>query len=1146
MENNPLSQLLSQDAQIKDFSGVLPVKASSLETLAMVTGLAYKNNSQNISVVLPTLFEARKFIDLLNDYVEEQNILFFPHDEVQRIEAISSSKEMLEERLYSMAKITFSRRKYIFVTHAVAVSHDVMKQDRFKSNTLILHKNAILPPLDLVRKLTDLGYTRVAHVEKVLEFAYRGEIVDIYSPSMINPARIEYFDDEIEDIREFNSGTQLSLRRMKTLLVVPGIENLFTKDEISTGVKKLKAEMNSLNGIRASDKEELQNKISTFCDLVPEEGINNNQVRYLPYFLDRHNSIIEYLCKSRILFYRYDDVLSMANSYYSEASDYFNQLSEAHLALENEMSCFPLSDILNTSNYHVEKVLDEPSSLDITDIPYHFTNVFTAPQAISELKKDGYTVKVFLSSNHYEKLKVVCDEKNISISLNENIKADINVIITKNLSRGFLVPKYKLAVLSVNEIFGVKPGSSYFMNRFKEAKIIKKYQDLTPGDYVVHEEQGIGQYLGIEEIDGLEYLQIQYAGEGSKLYIPLRKYKLIRKYSSKEGVRPKLDKLGGATWAKRKAKIRGRIAYMADRLIEIAAKREQLPGFAFQKDDEFENMFDQAFPYDLTVGQRNAWNEIKKDMMSEHPMDRLLTGDVGFGKTEVAFRAAYKAVLSGKQVALLCPTTVLAKQHFEVATERFKEFGVEIAMVSRNVTKGQQTKILKKLKDGKIHFLIGTHRLLSKDVVFKELGLLIVDEEQRFGVTHKEKIKELTSNVDVLTLTATPIPRTLQMSLLNVRSLSALSDPPINRLPIKTYVVKYDKQLVKEVISRELGRDGQVYFLHNRILSIYKKADEIRKMFPHAKVEAVHGQLPANEMMDIMNKFYDKKIDILVCTSIIETGLDVSNCNTIIIEGAENFGLSQLYQIKGRVGRSSRLAYAYLTYKDYGRLNEDSQKRLKALKEFTELGSGYKIATQDLNIRGAGDILGKEQAGFVDSIGYDAYMTLLKEVMKEKTVQEKARDNNPVGTKYELSFSLDSHIPSNYASESDRINIYRELFDISTLDQLKKYKKQARDIYGRFPEEIENCFIKKEIEIEISQPFVDKFSESMDRYEIRLTREFSNSYGIAFKMRDIFDKYDDSKITVRYYGSYFLIRIIKQADYLFDLLDVVKSITSLV
>jgi transcription-repair coupling factor (superfamily II helicase) len=466
-------------------------------------------------------------------------------------------------------------------------------------------------------------------------------------------------------------------------------------------------------------------------------------------------------------------------------------------------------------------------------------------------------------------------------------------------------------------------------------------------------------------------------------------------------------------------------------------------------------------------------------------------------------------------------------------------------MLSRNVDEKEQKHIIDCLKEGTIDFVIGTHRLLSDDVAFKNIGLLVVDEEQRFGVTHKEKIKENFSNIDVLTLTATPIPRTLQMSLLNVRSLSLLDDPPINRLPIKTYVVRYDKEMLREVIARELGRQGQVYYLHNRIQTIYKKAQEIQQMFPTAKIGVVHGQLEPDKMAEVMESFYSHAIDILICTTIIETGLDVPNCNTIIIEKAENFGLAQLYQIKGRVGRSSRLAYAYLTYPDYGVLNDESRKRLKALKDFTELGSGYKIATEDLNIRGAGDILGKEQAGFIDSIGYDAYMRLLKEVMQEKSLQDQAKPAKPTKTRYELSFSLDSHIPAGYASEADRINIYRELFDVATEEDLVAYERKIKDVYGHLPKEMTNLFLKKDIEIKLSLPIFESFKEYIDHYEIRMTKEYSCSYGIAQKLDEAFNKYDRRKVMPRFSSYYFSVIINKTSDYLTDLFDVVSTLLKL-
>lgn len=1140
MAVNNLLDVLKDDKSIKGFQEGDGLKADSLESLALSLALAFQAKKQNLAVVLPTLFDAHVLIDYIGQFLNEEDILFFPYDEVLRIEAISSSKEMLKERLFSLATALNSGKKHIFILNAISLIHEVSPKERFKEAYLELKPGDTYSPDKLVRKLDSLGYVRVSKVEEVFQYAYRGEILDIFTPTNEDPYRLEYFDDQIEEIRLFSASDEISYKTAEKMLIIPGQENLFTREELDRGIGAIQKELQLLVSKYKQDSDALAERVSSFLGQADAAGIDENQVRYLPYFKKTHNLVLEYLSSFRVLLYRRIDIYSSMVNYYREAADYFQELRGAKLALNDEMTCFSPEGVIDDPSF--EDIDDEPSSLSVTDIPYHFVSVMDAFKMIQSFASQGYSLYLFISPEKLERFQKV------SLNQGDNVTdlSYLHIVQGKDLTKGFMLPYYKEIILSEKEIFGTPEGSSFFLKRFKEAKILTKYQDLTPGDYVVHEEQGIGLYQGIKEIDGLEYLEIEYDGENHpKLYVPLDKYKLIRKYSGKDGLKPKLDHMGGATWARRKAKIRGRVAYLADRLLEIEAKRAALPGFAFEGDSELEQLFGNAFPYQLTLAQTKAWEDIQKDMAKPHPMDRLLAGDVGFGKTEVAFRAIFKAILSGKQAALLCPTTVLAKQHFEVALNRFDGFGVRIAMLSRNVEDKEQKKIVEALKGGTVDLVIGTHRLLSSDISFKNLGLLVVDEEQRFGVTHKEKIKELFSDVDVLTLTATPIPRTLQMSLLNVRQLSLLSDPPINRLPIKTYVVRYDIEMVREVIARELGRQGQVYYLHNRIQSIYKKADELQKLFPHARIGVVHGQLDPEAMSQVMEDFYGHKIDILVCTTIIETGLDVPNCNTIIIEKAENFGLAQLYQIKGRVGRSSRLAYAYLTYPDYNVLDDDSRKRLKALKDFTELGSGYKIATEDLNIRGAGDILGKEQAGFIDSIGYDAYMSLLKEVMAEKTLQDKAKPAKPTQTRFELSFSLDSHIPSSYASEADRINIYRELFDIVTEDELKAYEKKVKDVYGHFNDEMNNLFLKKDIEIKLSEPEFASFKEYIDHYDIKMSGIYSSSKGMAMKLSRAMGKYDWRKVTTRYTEGGFSLTLYKTSDYLLDLYDIVKTLLSL-
>lgn len=655
---------------------------------------------------------------------------------------------------------------------------------------------------------------------------------------------------------------------------------------------------------------------------------------------------------------------------------------------------------------------------------------------------------------------------------------------------------------------------------------------------------GIGRFEGVVTRNNLEYLSVVYK-DNDKLLISLVQFKLIKKYAGREGYAPTLDKLGGSTWLRRKSQIRSRLVFLTDQLLEISSKRKSEKGIAFPSFPEFEELFASAFSYELTSSQKKAWEEIKTDMEKEQPMDRLLSGDVGFGKTEIALRAAYKAILDSKQVILLCPTTVLCRQHYEVATQRFKGFGVHIACFSRFVPLSIQKQNIEKIKEGKINLIIGTHRLLSDEIKFKDIGLLIVDEEQRFGVAQKEKFKKIGGNIDILTLTATPIPRTLQMSMLGVRDLSNLDEPPLNRLPIKTYVTAYNNGLIKEAISLELGRNGQVYYLHNRVNSLYSKANEVQKLFPKAKIGVAHGKMTPSEMSDVMNAFYDGEIDILVCTTIIETGLDVPNVNTMIVEDADHFGLSQLYQIKGRVGRSDRLAYAYFFYNPQKEINEDAKKRLKALKEFTELGSGYNIAKQDLNLRGAGDILGAEQAGFMDTVGFDSYQALLDEVIAQKKFMENGKKESSNGKDFILSFSIDSHVPESYADESSRITIYRELANILTDEDLYRFAQKLKDVYGPYPLEVLNLLNKRKIEIMLSNYYVKDFKEDLGFYILTLNKDTINDHKILANLESQLSEKKDI-IRASFQQGCLVLKIIKTKNYLDDLLFIITVVDELI
>ena len=669
------------------------------------------------------------------------------------------------------------------------------------------------------------------------------------------------------------------------------------------------------------------------------------------------------------------------------------------------------------------------------------------------------------------------------VGIDEVIYPGINLYVGK-LASGLELIEEKVVILTAHELFGEVNVSKTKYFRFKDAKTLRNLKELNVGDYVVHDSYGIRQYLGIKTLDvkgyHKDYLYVAYAGDDT-LYIPVEQFKMIRKYASADGKVPMIHALGSSKWTKAKQKAKNKIDDIADRLIELYAKRMSSPGFAFSKDNELQIDFENQFGYALTADQQRSVDEIKLDMEKPQPMDRLLCGDVGFGKTEVALRGAFKAILDHKQVAFLCPTTILSMQHFKTATERFKNFPVEIALLNRFTSSKEKKRILKEVKEGKIDLLIGTHRILSKDVAFNDLGLLVIDEEQRFGVKQKEKIKEYRETIDVLSLSATPIPRTLQMSLMGIRGLSKIDTPPKNRLPVQTYVVEKNNTLIKQVIERELARDGQVFYLYNRTDQIANVAYKISSTVPNAKVAIGHGQMDKNELEDVMLRFMNKEFNVLICTTIIETGIDIPNANTMIVEDADKFGLAQLYQIRGRVGRSERGAYAYLLYKKDKSIQDDALKRLKAIKEFTELGSGYKIAMRDLSIRGSGDILGGKQAGFIDDIGFEMYMKILQDAINVRM----HKDEKPEEEVKNLNVSVDGYIPDDYVeSDYEKLELYQRLDKAKTMSELNSLKAEFDDYYGNLPEAILTLIEKRKLEILSHYSIIEDIKDSGKQLEI--------------------------------------------------------------
>lgn len=731
---------------------------------------------------------------------------------------------------------------------------------------------------------------------------------------------------------------------------------------------------------------------------------------------------------------------------------------------------------------------------------------------IERWKKGRFTV-VFLGAdkNRAEKIQSVLEDYEIEAAyVAEDLIPGHIQVAEGNLNTGFELPMCKLAVITEEELFNKKAKKKTRRQKLSNAERIKNYSELNVGDYVVHVNHGIGKYLGIVtlEINGVhkDYLHIKYQGS-DKLYVPVDQIDLVQKYVGSEGKEPKLYKLGGSEWKRVKRKVQSSIQDIADDLVKLYAEREASKGFAFSPDGDMQREFEAAFPYKETEDQLRSIQEIKRDMEKEKPMDRLLCGDVGYGKTEVAIRAAFKAMMDGKQVAMLVPTTILAQQHFETVTERFHGYPIKVGLLSRFRTRKEQNETIKGLRNGTIDMVIGTHRLLSKDIQFHDLGLLIIDEEQRFGVSHKEKIKKLKTNVDVLTLTATPIPRTLHMSMVGVRDLSVIETPPENRFPVQTYVLEYNDQMVREAIERELARDGQVYFLYNRIEDIERKAEEIARLVPDARVAYAHGRMTESQLESVIFGFLEGEYDVLVTTTIIETGVDIPNVNTLIVNDADRMGLSQLYQLRGRVGRSNRVAYAYFTYRKDKVLAEASEKRLQAIKEFTELGSGFKIAMRDLSIRGAGNLLGAQQHGFIDSVGFDLYSQMLKEAIEARKGADGEEEKLPP---FEVELEIDAYIPDAYIKDGyQKIEMYKRFRGIETLEDIEELKVEMIDRFGDYPQQVSDLFTIAEMKVYAKEAMLSSIKQNKQLITILMSEKGSKQVN-GPKVVDIVRQYGRS------------------------------------
>jgi transcription-repair coupling factor (superfamily II helicase) len=1114
------------------------------------TGLLFASlfheDPENYAIISNNLYSAQKTYEFLLNFLSEDQVVFFPADELLRAESLSSSRELMAQRLYAMGQLLKPGKK-ILVTHPAALLRYLPDSQEFKAGVLTLKKGSKTDLEDLKSRLVELGYRRVNKIDQSLEFASRGDILDIFSVNQTTPIRIEFFDDEIEAIKEFDIATQSSEKEIDSLDILPATDLYLSDEDLASFAHRLKERLEDDCQTLPQDpaeilKENVDRDLEDFVSRNYKPGL----YKYFGFALNKPFSIIDYFDPELIFIPGKESFVSATDLLINEAHTYFSELQLQRMIPSHLEEYMELDEALKDPRkvFYGLKYAADPS-----DTFFTVRGVVTAgngiaalvPTVESYLKNDKKVILALNEPHQLETAKSFLDEAKIPYEILEGFALPSGAlgITTLALSQGFEIADSGIVYLSSAELFGHRLANTRFTSRFKDATILKSYEDLRPGDYVVHEYNGIGQFIEIKtlEVEGVhrDYLRIAYAGNET-LYVPLEQFRLVRKYSGREGAAPKLSHLTGGDWAKKKAHIKERVNELADRLIALYGQRAKQTGFAFPPDDELQQKFENEFPYPLTADQDRSLKEIKSDMEKPEIMDRLLCGDVGFGKTEIAFRAAFKAISAGKQVALLCPTTLLARQHYEVALERFSSFGVHIAIFSRLIPEALQRQSMKAVAEGKVDLVIGTHRLLSKEIVFKDLGLLIVDEEQRFGVEQKEKIKELKTNVDVLTLTATPIPRTMQMSLVGIRPLSEINTAPESRMPIQTYVTPYKQDVVYELVQRELARNGQVFYVHNKVMSIYATASRLAQAIPGAKIGVVHGQMEKDEIEDVMAKFYDAELNVLVCTSIVENGIDIPNANMLIVEDADTFGLSQLYQIKGRVGRGDRIAYAYLMYKPQKNMNEDAQKRLQAIQEFTELGSGYKIAQRDLMIRGAGDILGAEQAGFIDTVGLDLYMKLLNEAIEEKKTGVPTPEPKP-----NKLFNIDAYIPKGYAETSDKIELYQELENVKDEKELQAYQKHMRDVYGRLPDEVSLLIAKKRIDLFTSQEEFGSVEEYDTYVDILMSDSFSRINGIGSELFNAMVPYL-SMLKVTFLEKQLRLRITKQKDWLKSLESIVRAI----
>lgn len=1025
-------------------------------------------------------YNETKAKEIYDDFkLYDKNVYLYPAKDIIFFSADIHGNAIIQNRIKILKRLMEGLDTTIITTIDGGMDR-ILPLEYLKNKVITLTEAQALDFSKLQKQLVDLGYDRQGQVEGPGQYAVRGGILDIFPLTEETPFRIELWGDEIDTIKTFDVANQRSIERVEEIKIYPAAEFILNSDQIVRGLKKIRDEQKEyVKTLREENRQEaasrIQNIVEEFAENLESFIGSVNIDSYVKYFYNDTVSLFDYFGSEDAVFFideptRIQEKGEAVETEFREGM--IGRIEKGYILPGQMDAIYSYKELLakiNSKATVLLSMMEHKVGLFAPKHHYDFTiksinpynnNFEILVKDLEQWKKNGYRV-ILLSGSRTRANRLSEDlrEYDLNAFYSDNMERIVQsgeiMIMYGSLHRGFEYPAIKLVIISDSDIFGAEKKKKRKKKEYEGSKI-NSFTDLNIGDYVVHENHGIGKYLGIEKIvvDKVtkDYMKIQYA-DGGILYILATGLDVIQKHSGGDAKKPKLNKLNSPEWKHTKQRVRSAVRDVAKDLIQLYAKRQEKQGYQFQPDTVWQQEFEEMFPYEETDDQLTAIEATKRDMESTKIMDRLICGDVGYGKTEIAIRAAFKAVADGKQVVLLVPTTILAQQHYNTFVQRMMDFPISIDMLSRFRTAAETKKIKERLKAGTLDIVIGTHKVLGKDMVYKNLGLLIVDEEQRFGVAHKEKIKTLKENIDVLTLTATPIPRTLHMSLIGIRDMSVLEEPPVDRHPIQTYVLEHNEEIIREAIHRELARGGQVYYVYNRVNGIDEVANMVAKLVPEANVAFAHGQMKERELENIMFDFINGEIDVLVSTTIIETGLDISNANTMIIDDADRLGLSQLYQLRGRVGRSNRTSFAFLMYKRDKMLKEVAEKRLQAIKEFTELGSGFKIAMKDLEIRGAGNLLGAEQSGHMESVGYDLYCKMLNEAVKSMKGEVMEEDNFETT----IDMDIDAYIPSTYiTNEYQKLDMYKRIAQIHTEDEFLDLQEELMDRFGELPNSVNN------------------------------------------------------------------------------------------